>query len=74
VFVFADGVLSVALDGYPLDTPAYVKRQIMLSGGVVVAVEVPDKFYNYPRGSRKGIYTVAAGSAPGNLHALFCYG
>lgn len=80
--LLADATMSMAADGNPLETEAQVKRQIMLNGGVMASVDIPDEFANYPSNSPSGgaqgtVYTdppTLQQGQPGKGHALFCYG
>lgn len=77
-----DAIISRAAGGAPLDTEAQVKRQIMLNGGVMAAVEIPGEFQAYPNSSpigraRGDVYTdppTLKLGQPGEGHALFCFG
>uniref|UniRef100_A0A383WMC0 Peptidase C1A papain C-terminal domain-containing protein n=1 Tax=Tetradesmus obliquus TaxID=3088 RepID=A0A383WMC0_TETOB len=77
-----NATMSMAADGNPLETEAQVKRQIMLNGGVMASVDIPDEFANYPNNSPSGgaqgtVYTdppTLQQGQPGKGHALFCYG
>jgi hypothetical protein len=67
----------VAADRNLLETPAQVKRQIMLNGGVMAAVSIAEEFSAYPQGFPSGVYTDPArlkGILPGAAHAVFCFG